>query len=823
LNSTHVFFTFFVTPLNPFINHEEQQPMRSISVRSALILFLFITLTVDVGSQTMPQPRRPSRGWLTVDTIMRDPKWMGTSPSSVFWSEDGENVYFNWRQKGDEDDSLYVVGAKGGTPRRVPLDERKKLPSRYGTYNKDKTRKLYTKDGDIFLYDIRRKKETRLTNTLAVESNARFTFDEQKVVFERDRNLFLLDLASTAELQLTNLQSGSAQRDATKTDEEKYLEKQQLELFEVLRERKAKREAQKKLQEALELKHPKPYSIGQKSPSSFNLSPDERFITFALIQRPTDAKRTIVPNYVTESGFTEDIPGRTKVGEPLSTSEFYVYNVDLDSVMQVKWDDLPGTSPKRAPDDTSNVRAKARPVFFNGPYWSDDGKHAFVQVFSQDNKDRWLVMLDAENAKLTTLLDHQHDDAWIGGPGIRGFGFSTTVGWLPDSRRIYFQSEADGWSHLYTVTLDGKIKTQLTTGKFEIYNPRISRDKKRWYFTSNEVHFGEHQFYSMPLDGGTRTRLTTMEGWNEGILSPNEDRIALLYSFSNKMDELYLMDNKPGARATQITSSPSEEFRSYDWRAPEVLAFKARDGADVPLRLYKPDKPNGAAVIFVHGAGYLQDAHKGWSDYFREYMFNNLLADKGYTVIDIDYRGSAGLGRDWRTAIYRHMGGKDLDDQVDGAKWLVEQHGIDAKRLGLYGGSYGGFLTLMAMFTTPDVFAAGAALRPVTDWAHYNHGYTSDILNIPQEDSVAYRRSSPIYFADGLKGALLICHGVVDVNVHFQDAVRLVQRLIELKKKNWELAVYPVESHGFREPTSWMDEYGRILELFETNLRKSNR
>jgi dipeptidyl aminopeptidase/acylaminoacyl peptidase len=806
-----------------FINQKEQQLMRSIAIRFAPILFLVIGSAFDARSQTGPQPNNPSRGWLTVDTIMRDPKWMGTSPSNVFWSEDGENVYFNWRQKGDEDDSLYVVSAKGGTPRRVPLEERKKLPSRFGTYNKDNSKKLYTKDGDIFLYDVRDKKEVRLTTTAISESGPRFASDGQKVIFERDGNCFLLDLVSGAEIQLTNLQSEPPPKEATKTDEEKYLEKQQLELFDVLRERKAERESQRKLQEALEVKRPKPFYVGQKSASSFVLSPDERFVTFVLTQRPADAKRTIVPNYVTESGFTEDIPGRTKVGEPLPTSEFYVYNVDRDSVVQAKYDDVPGILPRLAPGDTTKARAKARPVFFNGPFWSDDGKHAFVQVFSQDNKDRWLVMLDAENAKLTTLLDRQHDDAWIGGPGIRGFGFSTTVGWLPDSKRIFFQSEADGWSHLYTVTLDGKTKTQLTKGKFEIYNPHLSRDKKRWYFASNEVHVGEHQFYSMPLDGGTRTGITTLEGWNEGILSPNEERIALLYSFSNKMDELYLMDNKPGAKATQVTSSPSAEFRSYDWRAPEVLTFKARDGADVPLRLYKPDKPNGAAVIFVHGAGYLQDAHKGWSDYFREYMFNNLLADKGCTVIDIDYRGSAGLGRDWRTAIYRQMGGKDLDDQVDGAKWLVEQHSIDPSRIGLYGGSYGGFLTLMAMFTTPNVFAAGAALRPVTDWAHYNHGYTSDILNIPQEDSVAYQRSSPIYFASGLRGALLICHGIVDVNVHFQDAVRLVQRLIELKKKNWELAVYPVESHGFREPTSWMDEYGRILKLFNANLGEHNQ
>jgi dipeptidyl aminopeptidase/acylaminoacyl peptidase len=812
-------------------------------LRPLLLASVFLLALSTASSQ---QQITPSRGWLTVDTIMRDPAWIGVSPSGVFWSENGEQVFFNWRTQGDKDDSLYVVSAKGGTPRRVTLEERKNLPGRGGFTTKDKTKKIYSKSGDIFILDIRSGKETQLTNTIAAESGPRFSFDEQKIVFERTGNLFLRDLKTGTEIQLTNLQTGgsgegqttiaqvggrmregqsggssqfgTSSRDGQRSTAQKLLEREQLDLFDVLRERKEEREAAKKLQDALELKRPKAYPLGQKMPGSFALSPDERTITFTFTQTPTDAKRTIVPNYVTESGFTEDIQGRTKVGEPQSTSEFCVYHIGLDSVMVVRPDNIPGIMAQRPPADTGRSRPRPRAVFYNGPYWSDDGKSAFVQIFSQDNKDRWIVLLDVEKVKFSTVLEHQHDEAWLGGPGIRGFGFSSTVGWLPDSRRIYFQSEEDGWSHLYTVTIDGKVKTQLTKGKFEIYEPRISRDKKRWFFSSNEAHFGERHFYSMPLEGGARTRITTLEGGNDCTLSPTEDRIAVLHSFTNKMPELSIMDAKPGAKAVQVTSSPSDEFHRYDWRAPEVLTFQARDGSSVPARLYKPERPNGAAVIFVHGAGYLQNAHKWWSSYFREYMFNNLLADKGYTVLDMDYRASAGLGRDWRTAVYRHMGGKDLDDQVDGARWLVQNQGVDPKRIGLYGGSYGGFITLMALFTAPDVFAAGAALRPVTNWAHYNHGYTSAILNIPQEDSVAYRRSSPLYFAEGLKGALLICHGVVDVNVHFQDAVQLVQRLIELKKDRWELAIYPVEDHGFREPTSWRDEYTRILGLFDTNL-----
>jgi dipeptidyl aminopeptidase/acylaminoacyl peptidase len=201
-------------------------------------------------------------------------------------------------------------------------------------------------------------------------------------------------------------------------------------------------------------------------------------------------------------------------------------------------------------------------------------------------------------------------------------------------------------------------------------------------------------------------------------------------------------------------------------------------------------------------------------------MFHQLLTEQGYTVLDVDYRASEGYGRDYRTAIYRHMGGRDLQDFVDAKQFLVSNYGIDSTRVGIYGGSYGGFITLMGLFTEPGTFACGAALRSVTDWAHYNHEYTTNILNLPAKDPEAYKRSSPIYFAEGLQDPLLILHGMIDDNVQFQDVVRLNQRLIELGKKDWWMAIYPVERHSFEYASSWTDEYRRIYELFEMYLKK---
>jgi dipeptidyl aminopeptidase/acylaminoacyl peptidase len=524
-------------------------------------------------------------------------------------------------------------------------------------------------------------------------------------------------------------------------------------------------------------------------------------IYLLVTERPSNAKTAAVPNYVTESAYTEDINTRLKVGDAQNKTRLAVFDL---KTLKTAWASVPSV------DDKREVR-------WSAPLLSDDGRHAVAAARAADNEDRWFVLVSRDGTG--RVVDHTHDNAWVRDPGF--------TGWLPDNRRFWFGAEKDGWAHLYTVdvTAEKPAAKALTSGQWEVAEAALSRDGAKFYISTTEVHPGERHLYSLAADGGARTKLTIMTGASAAVASPDDSTLGVIYSYTNKPPEVYVMPNAAGAPARQVTTSTSEEWRAGKWLEPELVTFKARDGVDVPARLYTPEMigsrrdRNAPGVIFVHGAGYLQNAHRYWSSYFREYMFHHVLASRGYVVLDVDYRGSAGYGRDWRTAIYRHMGGKDLDDIVDGAKYLVEKQRVNPRRMGVYGGSYGGFITLMAMFTSPKTFAAGAALRPVTDWAHYNHPYTSNILNEPHTDAEAYRRSSPIYFADKLEGALLIMHGMVDVNVHFQDSVRLAQRLIELRKENWELAAYPVEDHGFAKETSWADEYKRILKLFDLHLR----
>ncbi len=769
-------------------------------------------------------------GKLTVEKIMRDPKWIGSSPSNPSWSADGKRLYFSWNPNGNPSDSVYYLNVGSKTPVLLAASERNDVLYESNlVYNAKKTAYAYAKGGDIYFTDAKTGKTKRVVQSSDMEFGPQFSFNDSKLVYTRTQNLFAWDIVSGETVQLTRIQAGAAgaargpRPTGTENQQEKWLKQDQLNTFDILKERKAKRDATEAYNKNLpKEKEPRQINIEDKNIQGLTISPDGRFVSYRLFKAAESNKATIVPSFVTESGFTTDIPTRSKVGDVPGVSEMFIYDRISDSLYQLKTDSLPGI--KDLPDylkdypkqlDERSKKQTLRPVGFSSSTWSPNGKFLLLDIRSQDSKDRWLMLWDPATAKMK-LASRQRDEAWVGGPG----GFSR--GWISDDQ-FWYQSEESGYSHVYTMNASTGVKKAVTYGNYEVQGAALSNDKKHFFITTNEIHPGEKHFYRIPVTGGKAERLTTMTGGNQVSLSPDEKTMAILYSYSNVPTELFMQPAKAGASAVAITNkAQSPEFKSYAWKDPEVISFKATDGADVYARIFKPANPHPdkPAVIFVHGAGYLQNAHKWWSTYFREYMFHNLLADEGYYVMDIDYRGSAGYGRDWRTGIYRHMGGKDLTDNVDAAAYLVNKFGVDKKRIGVYGGSYGGFITLMGMFTTPGVFAAGAALRPVTDWANYNHGYTSNILNEPFTDSIAYRKSSPIYYADGLKGDLLICHGMVDVNVHYQDAVKLSQRLIELHKDNWELASYPMEDHGFVEPSSWTDEYKRIFKLFETSLKK---
>ncbi|MCZ6506948.1 MAG: prolyl oligopeptidase family serine peptidase, partial [Acidobacteria bacterium] len=567
-------------------------------------------------------------------------------------------------------------------------------------------------------------------------------------------------------------------------------------------------------------------------------------------------ERTPMPVWVTESGDVETRDVRVKVGSADPVGEALVL-LDLEQHVQHELDlavlpgidedplaelraaaaardaegseaaeTVPAPEPKRkrrrkaktASQDEETPEPEPRPVRLLDARWSRDGAHLALLLRSLDNKDRWLATVDFESTALRPL-HHLHDPAWI---NWRYNDF----GWLLDDKTLYYLSEEGGYSGLYTMSPAGGPPTRLAGGAFAVSQPQLTHDGQAIYYRANAEQPGVYEIYRVDLHEGESQRVTTLGGMNSAELSHDGQHLLIEHSTTLLPPELYVQRAVAGATATRATTTTSEAFLAVDWTEPSIVEIPSTHAErGIYSRLYLPPAGAGApgtqrpAVMFIHGAGYLQNAPHGWSGYFREFMFHTLLSRRGYVFIDMDYRASAGYGRDWRTAIYRRMGTPELEDLQDGVTWLVSEHGVDPERIGVYGGSYGGFMVMMALFKDPALFAAGAALRPVTDWAHYNHGYTSNILNTPEIDPEAYARSSPIEFAGGLEKPLLICAPMLDDNVFFQDTVRLVQRLIELEKTDFETALFPVEPHGFREPSSWLNEYRRIYDLFERYVR----
>ncbi|MDQ3081126.1 MAG: S9 family peptidase [Gemmatimonadota bacterium] len=766
-------------------------------MRNALFAIL---IAVPLAAQ------QPAGFDFSIQNIMRGPELYGRPPADVRWSADNRWIYFTWVEPGAdwrETPKRYRVRAVAGSkPERVSpaqFDSVGALVTR-GNRSGNNRMSAVEYNGDIYITDLQRGTTRRLTQTIARERDPDFSIDAGKVFFVRDNNVFSLDLNGGLVRQLSDLRSGPEPVDSARaTGQRGLLEQQQRELFEAIRDRVRADSIQKAERIEREGRGLKPYyTMKGEEIASLSVAPSGSGLLITTRTLPQGNRITGVPRYVTESGFTEDIRTRTKVGDTEARGRIGFLSIPSGAIQWLK----------PFPTDTANG-------FVQVLGWNDAGTRAAFYAYTGDSKVRLLQSIDVATGRITTL-ETLRDTAWVSGP-CSGCG-----GWYDGGRRFWYVSEADGYAHIYTVAADGTDRRQLTRGKWEVRNVELAPDGKSFYLHTSEVSPFEVQLYRMAVGGGARERITTKSGGHNAVVSPNGEWIADVYSYVNRPPDLFLMRNRPGAQMSQLTVSPSAEWLSFKWIEPEIVMIPASDGAMVPAHIYRPRdmgaQPNGAAVIFVHGAGYLHNVGNFWSSYPREYMFNQYLASKGYVVLDLDYRASDGYGRDWRTAIYRHMGGRDLQDHVDASRYLRKEYSIDPERVGIYGGSYGGFITMMALFTHPKDFGAGAALRSVTDWAHYNNGYTSAILNFPQVDTLAYRRSSPIYFAEGLEDPLLIAHGMVDTNVHFQDVVRLSQRLIELGKKDWELAVYPVEDHGFVRPSSWTDEYRRIFEIFERHL-----
>ena len=793
----------------------------------------FVLVTVAASAQQAP---------FTLEQIMADPDWIagqialpGHEGAAPYLGADGHSVYYELKRNASSLHDLHRIDLRDGKDIIVDAAAMADADGDHVAYDDAHARAAFVRNGDIFVRDLKSGVLLQITRTAQDEGTPQFSGDGRLLSFRAGNDWYVHDLDSDVTAPAAILKN-EKDPDETKPDDLRDL---QLHLFATLKhkndQKRAERDAKEAQQRSDATRAPLPFYLGDDvQVVDATLSPDVRWLLVVTSPKNFDAgKKGKLTRYVTESGYEEFEDERTRVGRN-DGAPHTLWLLDLRAHTSTKlgYENLPGikddplrsvrdenakASAKDAKPETgkkSDEKPKTRDLQVNTIVFARNGANAAVQLLANDNKDRWIATLDFDKHAL--VPQHRlHDDAWV------NWSFNE-LGWENDARTLWYVSEENGYAHLYTKSLTAKAQA-LTHGNFEVSHPELSADGRWFYVIANAQAPGSYDVYRVNAAGGELQRVSQYQGVETFALTHDGSNVLVVHSSSYVPPQLALVP-AAGGTARELTDTVTPQYKALQWTAPEIVQVPSTHfkGA-IYAKFYQPANFDAAvahpAVMFVHGAGYTQNVHQKFPYYFREQMFHNLLLQHGYLVLDMDYRASEGYGRDWRTAIYRQMGHPELEDLLDGKQWLVNNQHVDAKRVGIYGGSYGGFMTLMALFRAPGEFAAGAALRPVTDWTQYDHDYTSKILNTPQIDPIAYRKSSPIEFADGLRDPLLICHGVIDDNVLFEDSMRLYERLIELHKDNFTISPYPLDRHSFTNADSWLDEYKRIYRLFEANLR----
>jgi dipeptidyl aminopeptidase/acylaminoacyl peptidase len=581
---------------------------------------------------------------LTLELIMSDPDWLGRQPQRPFWADDSGSVYFLQKREGSRLNDLFVVDLEG-VLRQVEHQDMGVVDVDGGDLSTD-GRKVYERQGDLYLKDLERGEIRQLTRTAERESSPRFLLGDRQITFMRGDTVLVRDLTTGLEFQPADLRL--ADDPDEEEEEDDYLNEQQTRLFEIVRldeERKEAHEDEEQAEQEADLTRPPlPFYLGEKLQiRQASLSPDGRLMLVVLNEEEIDrGKRDSMPNYVTASGYVESREVRSKVGTGKPETDQLVlldlqtherHDLDLSVLPEIASDPLAEVREANAADEEEDDDAPAegddeatesddeteedtedpapRPVSIWTIEWTDDGSQAAFQAHSADNKDRWIATVDL-GAREVVPQHHLRDSAWI---NWRYNDF----GWLPDGATLWYLSEETGYSHLYLRTL-GQQPRALTSGEYEVSSPHVTRDGDAIFYVANDLHPGRYEVHRFNLRGGESDRLTDLGGMNRFVLSPDEQSLLLTHSTTTSPPDLWIQSAAIGGEARRLTSTASDAFLGKAWIDPDIVPIpSAHHDRPIYSRVYDAvgstpleGSDKRPAVIFIHGAGYLQNAHLGW-------------------------------------------------------------------------------------------------------------------------------------------------------------------------------------------------------------------
>jgi dipeptidyl-peptidase 4 len=442
--------------------------------------------------------------------------------------------------------------------------------------------------------------------------------------------------------------------------------------------------------------------------------------------------------------------------------------------------------------------------------WLPDSRRLAIQRLNRDQNVLELLLADPSTGKTSTLLTEK-DQYWI--------NISDDLHFFKDNNRFLWSSERTGYRHLYLYGLDGKEIAQLTKGDWEVNHVEaVDEAKGLVYFTSTEKSPTERHLYRVAFDGSGFARITKEDGFHMVNLSPTADLFVDMYSnaMTPPRQDLYRTD---GTKASTINENKVDELSQYHLSPVEFSTVKARDGVLLNCFMIKPPNFDPAkkypVIVYTYGGPHAQVVLNAWTG--PNLLWHEMMAQKGYIIFALDNRGSAGRGHVFEESIHYHFGIPELNDQRDGVAWLQQQPWVDPHRVGIWGWSYGGHMTLHAMFEAPDLFKVGFAGGPVTDWRFYDTIYTERYMGLPQQHESEYKESSPITHVEGFKGKLLIAQGTGDDNVHYSNTLTLINDLIN-RGIYVEVIAAPGRGHGVSDPPARKVVFNRVTQFFLDNL-----
>ena len=633
---------------------------------------------------------------------------------------------------------------------------------------------LFIGDDDLYWYDL----ETRAARRLLADrpedeateiADAKISPNEKWVSFIRDHDLWLVELASGRELQLTR--NGSEDLRHGELD---WVYPEELELHE-----------------------------------AYWWSPDSTEIAFLEMDERPVTKYPLV-DFLTIHGET--------------TWEPYPKTGEANPIVRVAVVDVPSKDRTEVTPRWMDTGADTN-VYLARVNWLPDSRHLAIQRLPRSQKRLDLLLADPQTGATRILLS-EDDPHWV--------NLSNDLYFIPGGDTFLWTSESarvpgapfpnpGGFRHLYFYDLNGRLLGQLTHGDWEVSSlDAVDAARGYVYFAATEASVRERHVYRAELDSGETMRLTLDAGTHRAVFSPDARFFVDTFSTAATPPAQYLLPADSAhvlAAARHLVGGASLALPSARLQSVQWFSILAADGTLLQAMMIPPANFDSAkkypVIVRLYGGPQEQLVVDRWGG--STFLFNQLLAQKGFLVFTIDNRGSSGRGHAFEAPIDRHFGEIELADQLAGVAWLKRQPYVDASRIGVWGWSFGGYMTLTAMFHAADVFKAGFAGSPVTDWRQYDTIYTERYMGTPQENPEGYKNSSPVHFAANLRGKLLIAAGTGDDNVHFGNTVELAEAFIDAGRCA-EVQLYPGRGHGISDQAAELHLFRRVLEFFLGNL-----